>query len=117
MPVSLCLLLLLFFFHPREAVGGDFVNQILFDGVDVAVVDIGVEVVAFDDDVKLAFDGADVFEVRVALGFGFRAGVFDARFTDDDVIADDMPLCFIGDAVECFGGLSEREGLTGCYDF
>ena len=104
MPVSLCLLL---FFHPCEAVGSDFVNQIFFDGVDVAVVDIGVEVVAFDDDVEFTFDGADVFEVGVALGFGFCAGVFDAGFSNDDVVADDVPLCFIGDEVECFSGLSE----------
>lgn len=104
MPVSLCLFLC---FHPREAVGSDFVNQIFFDGVDVAVVYIGVEVVAFDDDVELAFDAADVFEVWVALGFGFGAGVFNAGFADDDVVAYDVPLCFVGDVVQRLGRLSE----------
>ena len=93
--------------EPSEAVGGDLVDQIFFDGVDVAVMDVGIEIVAFDDDVVSAFNRADVFEVRVALGFGLGAGRFNASLAGDDVIAHDVPLRFVGDEVECFGGLSE----------
>ncbi len=50
-------------------------------------------------------------EVRVALGFGFGAGVFNAGFTDDAVVTNDVPFDFVSDEWQCFGRLPEREGL------
>lgn len=82
----------LVFFACGEAVGCDFGDFLLMDGVDVAVVDIGFDVAAFDDNGLFGGDGAVVFEVGFALGDGFFAGVFEAIDTDDGVVADDVPF-------------------------
>ena len=50
-----------------QAVGGDFLDLLLLDGADVAVVHIGVEIGTFDDDVVFALNYTAVLKVSFAL--------------------------------------------------
>ena len=58
---------------------------------------VGIKVVALNNDMVSTFDRADVFEVWVTFCLCLSAGRFNAGFADDGVVAHDMPLCFVSD--------------------
>ena len=74
--------------------------MLLLDGVDVAVVHIGVEIGTFDDDVVLALNYTAVLKVSFALRGRFLTHFFNCCVAVDRKVTHNVPFDAADDKID-----------------